>query len=364
MATKKKQFRWSTEMVECLIAAISSYKSKMEYRNLDFDGDRPAQYTQLRLLMAEKYAEKGVELFGPVAAHSISDNDIQKLNEKEKKVYYHKVKEDADLIKKGYSRIQEKVKEIRQNFSRAVVSGRRSGSGKLVFEFYDELVKIWGGTSAVEPLSSGVGTDSFSRGREVAHPSNIANAEALLDVSQDGLENDNDAESLVASDKDGDAEVELIENSRKRKPAQNEVPKLIDNKRKHLEKALSAAQRDHMLINEAKEDTKFRKELAQSMKQSSNLLSEAIKDIGSSMKQIGEGISHSMELLARAMANNQSYNQNLFYQNCPPFPNSSASVYQQNMQHGANSPHGLQRQTFQNQATVGQESFSRVFEEL
>ena len=113
-----------------------------------------------------------------------------------------------------------------------------------------------------------------------------------------------------------------------------------------------------------REDTKFRKELAESMKQSSTLLSEAIKDIGSSMKQIGEGISHSMELLAHAMASKQSYNQNLFYQNCPPYPNSSDSVYQQNMQHGVTSPHGLQRQTFQNKTTSGQESFSRIFEEL
>ena len=71
-------------MVENVIAAISSYKMKMEDRKWNFDGDRPAQYTQLCLLMAEKYAEKGVELFGPVTAHSMSDNDIQKLNEKEK----------------------------------------------------------------------------------------------------------------------------------------------------------------------------------------------------------------------------------------------------------------------------------------
>lgn len=34
----------------------------------------------------------------------------------------------------------------------------------------------------------------------------------------------------------------------------NCVPKLIDNKRKHLEKKLSAAQRDGLLIKEAKED--------------------------------------------------------------------------------------------------------------
>ena len=209
-----------------------------------------------------------------------------------------------------------------------------------MFEIYDELVKIWGGTAAVEPLSSGVDTDSFSQVQEVAHPANIGTTEALLDISRECLENDND-ESLIGPDKDGDTEPELIENSRKCKPVPNEVPKLIDNKRKYLQKALSAAQRNHMLINEAKEETKFRRELAESMKQSSTRLSDVIKDIGSSMKQRGEGISHSMELLAHAMASKQSYNHTFFYQNCPPYLKSSDSVYQQNMQHGVNSPHGL-----------------------
>ena len=178
-------------------------------------------------------------------------------------------------------------------------------------EFYDELVKIWGGTAAVELLSSGVDTDSFSRVQEVVHPANIATTEALLDISRECLENDND-ESLSGPDKDGDTEPELMENSRKRKPVPNVVLKLIDNKCKYLQKGLSAVQRDHMLINEAKEATKFRRELAESMKQSSTLLSEAIQDIGSSSKQIGEGISHSMELLPHALASKQSYNQNLF----------------------------------------------------
>lgn len=44
-----------------------------------------------------------------------------------------------DLIKKGYSRIQEKIEEIRQTFSQTVISGRRSGSGKVVSGFYDEM---------------------------------------------------------------------------------------------------------------------------------------------------------------------------------------------------------------------------------
>ena len=48
------------------------------------------------------------------------------------------------MIKKGYSRVMEKIKELRQRFSNAVTAGSRSGSGKLVMEFYDTMVQIWG----------------------------------------------------------------------------------------------------------------------------------------------------------------------------------------------------------------------------
>ena len=47
-----------------------------------------------------------------------------------------------DKLKK-IIRLHEKIKEIRQQFLQAVTYGRLSGSGKVVFEFYDEPVH-WG----------------------------------------------------------------------------------------------------------------------------------------------------------------------------------------------------------------------------
>ena len=35
---------------------------------------------------------------------------------------------------------------MRQNFSKAIIKGSRSGSGKLVFEFYEKFIEIWGGS--------------------------------------------------------------------------------------------------------------------------------------------------------------------------------------------------------------------------
>ena len=54
----------------------------------------------------------------------------------------------------------------------------------------------------------------------------------------------------------------------KRKKAENPVPKLIDNKRKHLERQLNASQRDQILINESKEDSEYKKNIAEAIRQS------------------------------------------------------------------------------------------------
>ena len=42
--TRRKNFRWAAEMISRLVSALQEYKSKMEYRNMDFDADKPAQY--------------------------------------------------------------------------------------------------------------------------------------------------------------------------------------------------------------------------------------------------------------------------------------------------------------------------------
>ena len=90
-------------------------------------------------------------MFGPERTTSkVDGEDIEK--------YKTRCEEDKNKVKKGYSRIKEKIKELRQKFSNGVTLGTRSGSGKLVLEFYDLMVQIWGGAPATEPVSFGVMT--------------------------------------------------------------------------------------------------------------------------------------------------------------------------------------------------------------
>ena len=56
-------------------------------------------------------------------------------------------------IKEGYNRVKTKVKELRRGYKNAVDTGRRSGSGRLVHDHFDQLQEIY---PSVRALSSGV----------------------------------------------------------------------------------------------------------------------------------------------------------------------------------------------------------------
>jgi hypothetical protein len=51
---------------------------------------------------------------------------------------------------------------------KAIIAGKRSGSGKLVYDHYDTLKEIWGGSPNTEPLSTGVDSSSVNDQEETA----------------------------------------------------------------------------------------------------------------------------------------------------------------------------------------------------
>ena len=61
-------------------------------------------------------------------------------------------------------------RDLRQNFSKAVVAGIKSDSSKIVSQHCNKLVQIWGGSASTEPLSFEVYTDSFSLSTPTQQP--------------------------------------------------------------------------------------------------------------------------------------------------------------------------------------------------
>ena len=72
------------------------------------------------------------------------------------------VKDKKKLILQGYNRVLEKVKTLRQGFSKAVIAGTRSG--KLVYNQYDNLRDIWAGSPNTMPLPTGINSSSVNDG--------------------------------------------------------------------------------------------------------------------------------------------------------------------------------------------------------
>ena len=150
---KAKAFRFRDEHIDNLIGCLLDYKIKCELDNVDFDADKPAQYNKIREAMADIYKEEE-DLFGPLKN--------EKPPETATKVERALFDERKKLVTRGYKRIQEKIKDLRQGFSKAIMNATRSGSGKLVYEHYDRLKQIWGGCPNTEPLTCGIDTSSVN----------------------------------------------------------------------------------------------------------------------------------------------------------------------------------------------------------
>lgn len=131
MAAKEKRFQWNKgDKIENRTLCLANFKAKMEYNNSDFNADKVKQYEAAGEAMIRIYEDEPT-FFGPSVITPLPAPSDQIAQEKIAEIQQRQ-KIDKELIKKGYSRVQEKLKEIRKNFANAVTTGSRSGSGKIV----------------------------------------------------------------------------------------------------------------------------------------------------------------------------------------------------------------------------------------
>ena len=98
---------------------------------------------------------------------------------------------------------------------------------------------------------------------------------------------------LITDDGDVESVKDITDNTdTKTNNTTNEdhAAKLVDEKRKHLERRLSAAQHDALLLNEAKEDRAERKEFCEMLKASNESFIPALNNMSESMRAIGQCI--------------------------------------------------------------------------
>ena len=169
-------------------------------------------------------------------------------------------------------------------------------------EFYDQLVQIWGGSPATEPLSVGICTQDINSVNVDDHNQREGqDPAALFDEYDDGDDDDGLGPAGGASPcSDEEPEPSASVSNGKRKSS-SPIPKLIDDKRKHLERKLSAAQRDQLLLKEAKEDAQLKRDIAEAIHQSNESFSNSIQQMSNSILQVAQGLTKSIEMMTTAM---------------------------------------------------------------
>ena len=202
--------------------------------------------------------------------------------------------------------MHEKVIEIRQNFAKAVTAGTRIRSGRIVHEFSDDLVSVSGDLPQQSHFLLECRQITFTVQSTASSPTEIEDQENDIGTDMcliDGLDKGKDLEELESRLDSSIVTSSLTPKAKEdtRKRSSSHVQLLIDNKRKHLEKTPSVAQRDQVLMNDAGEDKKLRKDLAQSIQQSSVSFNITIQNMSDSVTQLGNNICRSIEMLSQAM---------------------------------------------------------------
>ena len=172
------------------------------------------------------------------------------------------------------------------------------------------------GWRSTKPLSCGVSTDDFSDDNESKTESDVplSSVSSVIDpgiedhtkssASQSDCDKGSSDRDSCTSDSSGKKGSNRKRSQRGKRVPPNPVPNLTDNKRKHLEHQLSASQRDQLLMNESKEDSQFKKDIADAIRQSNKTFAQSMQQMSMSMLQVAQGFTRSFEFLARAMVNN------------------------------------------------------------
>ena len=191
-----------------------------------------------------------------------------------------------------------------------------------MLEHFDQLVQIWGGSPATEPLTFGTNTDEVNN-KDDAQNTNIMNTENNP-TSIDAVPESNIINGDVSGGEDSN---DGMSPTLKRKSVENPIPKLIDNKRKHLERQLSASQRDQILINESREEAQFKKDIAEAIRQSNQTLGQCMQQMSMSILQVAQGLTRSVELMSQAMVNQNVHSP--YQQPAMPYPSVPSYQYSQ-----------------------------------
>ena len=251
-----KDFSWTDDELDLLLKSALVYKSKCEYEGLSWEGTT-TKYEKIKELILERYPDKP------------SDNPNEQ---------FPRVGKTEFITKE---RVSAKLKKMRTDYKKAVDSGRKSGGGRVVFTFYNLCESLWGGSPAVESVSTGLDSADVQDEAE-----SITEELSERDEQEEGS-------SLSEADKSQE-ECKLDETTKKRRATITEM--LNNRKEKKINQKLTS---DAQFLNYAKEDLELKRKLLDRLDKEDSDFKESMTKINKTMETVGESISQSMMLLAQ-----------------------------------------------------------------
>ena len=168
-----------------------------------------------------------------------------------------------NLKKEGYNRIKYKIKEFRSGHKAAIDRGIWSGSGRVIYENFDILQRIWGGSPAVTLLTNGICIQTQNRNEK----------------------------------RDGESERHKYE-SKSKTTETRKVGRLVrDTKLDEMKKKLSSHHRNVKQIDLIRQKLALKRQTIEVMKKRTKSTETAIKATSSSIADIGKNIKDRLTML-------------------------------------------------------------------
>ena len=114
METSQARFKQTDDKLINLIKCLQEFKSSTEFRNYNSNADKVKLYESVKKALAD---EDEPEAFGFSLVRENPYKDLDDFNEIDLREYQVKVKKEKEQIKRGYSRVQERVNNLRQKLS-------------------------------------------------------------------------------------------------------------------------------------------------------------------------------------------------------------------------------------------------------
>ena len=167
---------------------------------------------------------------------------------------------------------------------------------------WEKLKPIWRGSPSTACIENSVSYVSMD---DEVDPFNEYRQEQYQEEEEGEMSDGVCSEAVVTTENDVTSEVSLYRQKHTVTKNVNATPKFVDNKRKNMEKGLSASQRDKIYMKMAKDELILKQTLVNQLTVATAESNKAFDKMSASIESVGKSTGEGIKLLACSMGNNQ-----------------------------------------------------------